>query len=130
MVDSSPSTPLSGTFTVTLHPATGSDTTIVIQKGMASSGGTINLAGAGATGLRADVQGISYTDSGPVWQSPSPGRCDLNGDGVVNLLDVQMAIAQALGSVPCRSGDLNGDGVCNVLDVQLIVKSVLGGSCQ
>jgi hypothetical protein len=130
MVDSSPSTPLSGTFTVTLHPATGSDTTIVIQKGMASSGGTINLAGAGATSLRANVQGISYTDSGPVWQSASPGRCDLNGDGVVNILDVQIATAQALGGVPCSSADLNGDGVCNVLDVQRIIRFVvLGGSC-
>jgi hypothetical protein len=27
----------------------------------------VSLAGAGLVGLRADVQTISYTDSGPVW---------------------------------------------------------------
>ena len=130
LADSSPSNPFSGTFTVTLHPAAGADTVAVFPKGMASSGGTINLAGAGATSLRADTQGISYTDSGAVWQSASPGRCDLNGDGVVDMLDVQIAIAQALGSVRCGSADLNGDGVCNLLDVQRIVRFlVLGGSC-
>lgn len=67
VVDSTPADPTTGTFTVTLHPATGSDTTIVFNKGQTSSGGTVNLAGAGAVNLRSDVQGITYTDNGPVW---------------------------------------------------------------
>ena len=54
-------------FQVTLHPAAGSDTIIVFNKGQTSSGGTIDLGGAGATALNAGVQGIAYTDSGPVW---------------------------------------------------------------
>ncbi len=68
VVDSNPGSTTSGTFTVTLHPSSGSDTVIVFNKGQTSGGGTINLAGAGATNLRTDVQPISYTDNGPVWQ--------------------------------------------------------------
>jgi hypothetical protein len=67
VVDSSPGNYASGTFTVTLTPGTGSATTIVFNKGETSSGGTINVAGAGATSLATSVESISYTDNGPVW---------------------------------------------------------------
>jgi hypothetical protein len=67
VVDSAPGNLLSGTFTVTLHPATGPDTTIVFNKGQTSSGGSVNISGAGVVNLRSDVQTISYTDNGPVW---------------------------------------------------------------
>ena len=40
---------------------------VVFEKGQTSSGGTVDLAGAGATALGAGVQGITYTDGGPVW---------------------------------------------------------------
>lgn len=67
VVDSSPGTPTSGTFTVTLQPSGGSPTVIVFNKGQTSGGGTVNLAGAGPTALASGVQAISYTDSGPAW---------------------------------------------------------------
>jgi hypothetical protein len=67
VVDSAPGNPTTGTFTVTLHPSAGADTIIVFNKGQTSSGGTVNLAGAGATALAGGVQGIGYTDAGPVW---------------------------------------------------------------
>lgn len=67
VVDSNPSSTTAGTFTVTLHPVSGSDTVIVFNKGQASSGGTVNVAGTGVINLRTDVQPISYTDNGPVW---------------------------------------------------------------
>ena len=67
VVDSAPSSPATGTFTVTLQPSVGAATTVVFNKGQTSSGGTVNLAGAGVTALRTGVQTISYTDSGPVW---------------------------------------------------------------
>jgi len=67
VVDSAPSSPTTGTFTVTLQPSVGATTTVVFNKGQTSSGGTVNLAGAGVTTLRAGVQTIRYTDSGPVW---------------------------------------------------------------
>ena len=51
---------------------------------------------------------------------------DLNGDGTVNVLDVQIAIEQALGLQPCKTADFNGDGKCNGVDVQMIVNKAIG----
>jgi hypothetical protein len=56
--------------------------------------------------------------------------CDLNGDGVVNSLDVQAAINQALGSTPCGTADLLQNGQCNVVDVQRVINATLGGVCR
>ena len=82
---------------------------------------------------------VSFTYCGAgcaqVWQGafqavPAAGPCDLNSDGAVNILDVQIAIGQALGTTACGSADLNGDGVCNVIDVQRIVNASLGMACR
>lgn len=66
--DSSAGTVNSGTLTVTIN----SNTVVVFTKGQTSSGGTINVAGGGAVNLRSNVQGVSYTDSGPVWAGTPP----------------------------------------------------------
>lgn len=80
VVDSNAGDPTSGTFTVTLHPATGSDTTIVFNKGQTVSGTeTVNLAGAGVTNIKTSVQGITYTDNGPVWDGQSGGSTTITG---------------------------------------------------
>jgi len=63
VVDSSPANPLSGTFTITLGPSDS----LVINKGIASSGGTIQAAGS-TKALATAVQGMTITDGGPVWQ--------------------------------------------------------------
>ena len=68
------------------------------------------------------------TIGGASSQSNSP--CDLNADGSVNILDVQVAVSQALGTAACGSGDLNGDGLCNVIDVQRIINASIGGVCK
>ena len=53
---------------------------------------------------------------------------DLNGDGMLNILDVVMLVNIVLGyGDPLPSGDLNGDGVLNVLDVVVLVNIILGG---
>jgi hypothetical protein len=67
VVDSNPASTTDGTFTVTLHPGSGSDVAIVFQKGMTSSGGSITIAGSNSQ-FRSDVQNMTVTDSGPVWQ--------------------------------------------------------------
>jgi hypothetical protein len=56
--------------------------------------------------------------------------CDLNGDGLIDLKDVQVALNQALGLAACSSADLRHDGKCTILDVQLIVNSAVNGVCQ
>jgi len=63
VVDSSPGNPLSGTFTITIDPSDS----LVINKGIASSGGTIKAAGA-TRALATAVQGMAITDNGPAWQ--------------------------------------------------------------
>jgi hypothetical protein len=56
--------------------------------------------------------------------------CDLNGDGVVNNLDVQIAVNQALGISACSTSDLQNTGQCNVVDVQRVIDASLGGVCR
>jgi len=55
--------------------------------------------------------------------------CDLNADGAVNVVDVQMTINQVLGIIPCTNADLQQNGQCNVIDVQRVVNAALGGAC-
>jgi hypothetical protein len=67
---------------------------------------------------------LSTAASSPV------SACDLNGDGVVNGADVQLAISQALGTTACKAVDINSDGSCNIVDVQRVVNAALGGTCR
>jgi hypothetical protein len=55
--------------------------------------------------------------------------CDLNSDGVVNILDLQLAVNQVLGLAPCTA-DLDGEGRCDVVDVQRVIIAALGGPCN
>ncbi|MEK7390409.1 MAG: hypothetical protein AAB036_12015 [Elusimicrobiota bacterium] len=50
---------------------------------------------------------------------------DLNGNGVTDASDVQLAINQARGLSSCSTGDINKDGACDVADIQLIVVKAL-----
>lgn len=59
----------------------------------------------------------------------STSPCDLNGDGVVNATDVQIAVNEALGLSPCTM-DLDGTGSCDIADVQRIITAALGGPCN
>jgi hypothetical protein len=54
--------------------------------------------------------------------------CDLNNDGITNVLDLQLEVNEALGLAACTD-DVNKDGVCNVLDIQRVVNAALGGAC-
>jgi hypothetical protein len=55
--------------------------------------------------------------------------CDINRDGVVNVLDVQDILKQASGASPPGDGDLNGDGVVNVVDIEFVIDAILGYGC-
>ncbi len=56
--------------------------------------------------------------------------CDINGDSSVNVIDVQLSINQALGTVACGTADVSQDGICNVIDVQRLINAALGLGCQ
>jgi len=67
----------------------------------------------------------------PQTATTTPRPADLNGDGQVNVLDVQLAVNVFLGTQTdpaiVSRADLNGDGTVNVLDVQAIANIVLSG---
>jgi hypothetical protein len=55
--------------------------------------------------------------------------CDLNLDGSVNVVDVQLGVNMSLGLAPCIA-NINGAGVCDVVTVQRVINAGLGGTCQ
>ena len=67
--------------------------------------------------------------------SDDPGSCtagDVNGDAVINVLDIVATVNFVLGTgTPSDdeacAADMNGDGIVNVLDIVAIVNIVLGG---
>lgn len=67
----------------------------------------------------------------PVATQPFPTG-DVNGDGVINVVDVQLTVLVALGvntdTTTKLRADVNGDGVVNVVDVQKVVNIVLNGN--
>jgi hypothetical protein len=63
IVDSVSGTPTSGTFTITID----GNNSLVVNKGKASTGGTIKAAG-NSTTLSTVVHAMAITSSGPVWQ--------------------------------------------------------------
>ena len=57
--------------------------------------------------------------------------CDLNGDGVVNIQDVQISGSSYLGTIPCLPQyQLDQSGTCTVVDVQRVVAAALGLGCK
>jgi len=69
--------------------------------------------------------------SGPISiraSSSSAGPCDVTGNGVINVADVQLIVNEALGKAP-EVNDLNADGVVNVADVQVVINAALLLGC-
>jgi len=59
--------------------------------------------------------------------SRSALAADINRDGVVNAVDVQLVINAALGiDIGGLNADVNGDGFVNAVDVQLVINAALG----
>ncbi len=57
---------------------------------------------------------------------PEPGNSvDVNGDGEVNLADVNAVIDMILAQITDKKGDVNGDGEVNIADVNTIIDSIL-----
>ena len=55
--------------------------------------------------------------------------CDVNGDGAVNVLDLQITVNAALGVVACQGKDVDGNGRCDVADVLRVQSAVQGQGC-
>jgi hypothetical protein len=72
------------------------------------------------------TQPLSITITNPASQSSA---CDINGDGVVNDLDVNLELNMALGKSPCTVS-LTQTGTCTVVDVQRVINAASGGACR
>ena len=57
------------------------------------------------------------------------GRCDVKQNGSINVAALQFLIDEALGVIPAVN-DLNGDHVVNAVDVQLEANAALGLGCK
>lgn len=87
--------------------------------------------------ISAQTQNQALQNDYPTWAilprtagtSKGKSNCDLNGNGKVDILDVQIAVGQAVGATPCGTADLKGSGTCDIVDVQRIVNAALGGAC-
>jgi len=60
--------------------------------------------------------------SGFTWAA----NCDLNGDGVVNVVDVQLVTNMMLGTATCTA-NVVGAGVCNSAAITVLINAALGG---
>jgi hypothetical protein len=52
--------------------------------------------------------------------------CDANGDGSVNVVDLQVVVNAVLAGTQPASSDINKDGSVNALDVQVLANVILG----
>ncbi|MCP4640709.1 MAG: hypothetical protein GY851_09765, partial [bacterium] len=57
--------------------------------------------------------------------TPSPYDADVNNDGVVNSLDVQLVVNAALGQTAAYDCDIDGNGDVDALDVQYVLNAEL-----
>ena len=75
------------------------------------------------------VTTVCLVFSSPSAWSQALNACDLNADGKVDLLDVQLATNMAIGTAACTA-NVAGSGVCNVVVVQRVVNAALTGTCM
>ena len=59
---------------------------------------------------------LTFVAVKPPGATPNALEADINGDGVVNILDLVL-VASNLGQTGQNAGDVNGDGVVNILDL-------------
>jgi hypothetical protein len=58
-----------------------------------------------------------------------PGfTCAITGHTTVGIVDLQAIIGQALG-ISLATNDLNGDGIVNIADVQKVIQAALNQGC-
>lgn len=55
-----------------------------------------------------------------------PKRGDFNGDGLVDIADVNIAINYMIGKEPTNGADLNSDGIFDIADVNIEINLMLG----
>jgi hypothetical protein len=70
---------------------------------------------------RAQKYALDYFDDNDDMQG------DINGDGILNILDLVSLVSLILSGEYMDTGDLNEDGTLNILDVVLLANLILSG---
>lgn len=74
--------------------------------------------------------GINPTN-GPSISALIKSKCDIDGNGAINTVDINAAASQATKETACGSADITGDGKCDVVDIQRIINAAAtGGTCR
>ena len=81
--------------------------------------------GPGITDMQEDCAWVDYISFPPSMLEDSEILGDVNGDGMISVLDIVQIINMVLDSQYDVNGDLNGDGMLDVLDIILIVNIIL-----
>ena len=82
--------------------------------------------GVGTSTISAKLNSI--TGSTVLTVTASFSACDVNHDGLFTVADVQAMVNQALGKSPAAN-DLNGDHVVNAVDIRIVINAVLNLGC-
>ena len=67
----------------------------------------------------------SVRDIGAYWYGTNL-LGDINGDGILNILDIVMVVNYILDGLYNTEGDVNEDGVLNILDIVTLTTLILG----
>ena len=90
---------------------------------------TYSVASDSAMGARTGHINVPGAGVFTVQQLGVPSACDVNQDGKTNVVDAQLMIIEALGSIPAAN-DLVGSGWVNVVDTQIVTNAVMGLGCS
>jgi len=92
---------------------------ITSAAGVYAAGWSVDTAGTFASSTAAFKIAATVTSS---------DACDINGDGVVNSTDVNLAVNMALGTTTCTA-NVEGPDTCTVITVQRVVNASEGQTC-
>ena len=119
--------PMAGVTVAFTAPTLGASAVLTIPGVTDASGiATVNAMAnfvPGSYNITASVNSLTTT-----FLLANADKCDVNLDGADSVADVQLMINQGLGW-SSASNDLNGDHIVNVVDIQLVIGAVFGGAC-
>lgn len=105
--------------------------TISLQIPANAPDGQVSIIASNALGATGDGSAVALGANTLSFTLASPlSRCDLNSDGVTNVQDVQLIIAQILGPLAMQTTDLDGDGRTTVAEYQRINNAANGQGCR
>jgi len=93
--------------------------------GSGANGGIVTAAGTGMATISATYSGIKGS---AILTVTGLGACDVLSQGSYSVADAQREINEAMGTFQPLN-DLNSDGVVNVVDIEIVINAILTGQC-